>query len=113
MPSEEYFDYLHLRFNLTQGRKLAKKYTEVERVIPSSWFPLPFLLNEPLPIQSNPLVATLAFNNLKTFLLIDGLQAKDEVRLVILDFSDTLQIITAPRAVKNLMKNQGQILGLL
>ena len=116
----QYLDYLHLRFDLVKARKLATgpKLMRLDK----NWLPIPVLVTVEADYQDGlvPIVATLALNNAKTLIVIDGIAVAQrvirqnrEVPAVVLSLLNTINILTAKMDVKRRIKDQGKILGIL
>jgi len=114
-----YFNYLHLRFDLEKGWNLVANYAPTIIIPQSEWLPVKILMTSQFDTRNKILVATLAFDNRKTQLVIDGLSAANlairkqvPVEVFILTFSDTLKVLTTPMSVRRNIINQGKAIGL-
>ena len=116
----QYLDYLHLRFDLIKARQLASRPMPIR--LDAAWLPLPifFMVDKDYQDGPMPIVATLALNDQKTLIVIDGIavarqavQEGERIMVVILSFLNTMNILTARKNVKRRIKDQGKILRLI
>jgi hypothetical protein len=123
----QFFDCGPWRFNVTKALRLASnraKYSPVIRRPTPDWIG-PFIevdasYAERSDSNAPVLFATVIQHGQPWRLLIDGnhrvvkaLQQQTEVAVLALDLGDTLQVLSAPPAMIELMKRDGRSLGLL
>jgi len=114
----EYFKYMHLCFNLTLARQLARKYPTKDITPEVKWL-YPFADPEEIP-REPAIFATLVFEEKPKCILIDGTGAvhrankeKVKVKAVTLDFGDSIKILTADDRIITQMEEQAKKIGLL
>jgi len=126
---QEYFEYLHLRFNLTKARELAKHYTpdlwepKLHWISPLTNFNKEIVITDyTLPVLFATIILEDKEGNPKIYrVLIEGsdrvYQAVKkgirEMPVIVLGLADTLKILTTLPKVSRKIRRQGKELGLL
>jgi hypothetical protein len=115
---EDYCDYLYMRFNVTKARILAAKY-EPAMLTPKLEWISPYTLGQPPP-KDSALFTTVICEETALNVLIDGDKvvrqaAMDgvKIKVIILNFTDTLKVLTTHTKVKRQMKDEATKIGLL
>jgi hypothetical protein len=116
---EQYFNYLHYRFNVTKAKFLAKNYKPVVENPRWKWL-TPFAEYSDEAIDEPIIFATIVLENKVYRLLVIGylkvdkaLQEGEQVQTVTLNLKDTLKILITHRSHLIEMRQQGKALGLL
>jgi hypothetical protein len=123
----QFFDYGPLRFNVNRAAVLAanrKKYRPEPRQASPAWIGSLIEIDEGHVERCDPsqpvLFATLALPGHPRELLIDGnhrvvhaLRHGKQVRALVLDLEDTLQVVAGPDHLIRQMQECGRALGLL
>ena len=122
----EYFSFLHLKFDVTKAKKLAKKYKPEKKAPILDWvFPLTYVDPSYVPSEKDLLkatiFATLPQDHVLCTYLIDGnhrvshaiRQSIPFVNVVTLNIADSLKILKSSKAIRNSIEADARKMGLI